>query len=203
MLVLIQAQTTFANRMLQAIVITLLLVQYVYLFSAATLLPPTAWNTLLGRLFVSYFPQNSGCSSPIPPESPDTEIAYHVNCNMTFDICNQYVFRWMGGGIQRMNLVERRMLFERLDMNNDGILRWDEFSMLWTPTNATPIRNVNLVDVNQPIALLRIHYFAEVYSRVKSYTDASYGVGGFYRTSLGRKLFGNGVGQDRPFTNIF
>ncbi|KAJ3073950.1 hypothetical protein HDU98_000252 [Podochytrium sp. JEL0797] len=213
MILLFQTQTTFATRILQLIVASLLLTQYIYLFSAATLLSPTQWPDALPRLFYNAFDPtlNLGCTAPFPPELPATEIQWHKVCNLTFAQTNQKIYRWLGGGIQSMDATQRRMLFDAMDVNNDGILRWDEFSALFTPVrNATEIVGtdvgllvMNIADPSQPVAILRLQYFAEVFGRVQSYTSPLFGGGGWWSSVVGRQVLGNGVDEGRTWRSLF
>ncbi|KAJ3113333.1 hypothetical protein HK100_002018 [Physocladia obscura] len=97
---------------------------------------------------------------------------------MTLPVANANLFALLGGGIAKMTRTERAMLFAQIDTNNDGVITWTEI--------AAPIQEASYSDSEiTGVSLMAIYRAAEVYSRVKSYRDPVYGLGGWWRNSVG------------------
>ncbi|KAJ3411657.1 translational elongation factor EF-1 alpha [Chytridiales sp. JEL 0842] len=168
--------------------ITLPIIQYTFLIQCGTTLSPISWDTYLPRFFYGTQPKDS-CRAWYPPEPYMVDLKLAPNCSLDYEL-SQSLFDIFGMG--GMTPVERRKLFDRLDLDGDGRLRFweltrphvfrrpegveEEMFLRWDPPTNVDLANPNNVEISEMM------YIVEVWRRIKMSGVENFG-----------PLYGNGL----------
>lgn len=131
-----------ASFLLQIVLFILTITSYVYIFKTSIVIPRYKRSQLLPHVFYQYIPNyntscaifvpkwNSTISSGNPPQSisPEEDLAQFPSCYL--DVAKFTSFLSYIGGtryLSRRNILD---IFNQLDVNGDGQLRWTEMSII-------------------------------------------------------------------------
>ncbi|KAJ3190678.1 hypothetical protein HK101_008469 [Irineochytrium annulatum] len=156
------------ERLLSLFVVLLIAAQYYYIILAGVTIPPSNWPYATKRFFDSVL---YTCNCTLPPSSLDDDKVFAPNCTLDgptasalFDVL----------GLIRMSAQERSRLFEWLDGDGDGLLRWPELTAahVWLPRATMETLNGTVVeenDVGNPnnVTIWELDWVVEVWRRAR------------------------------------
>jgi hypothetical protein len=161
------------NLLINIFFITLPIVQYYYLIKCGTTISPISWDYYLPR-FYQGTQQKDSCRAWYPPPSYYDDVRWASNCSLDYRTA-QSLFDMFG--MSEMTNTERQKLFDKMDLDGDGRLRFWEMTrphafrrpdgvaeqifMSPDPPSQIDLANPNNVQVSE------LMYIIEVWRRIK------------------------------------